>query len=261
MVLLFCSCNEPAKPVPGKKIKQNKVFSVLVEMPVEESNHFVQNQLRILKTWYYTDSFGKRASPARVSAMQVYRSDNTYENLSHNFNFRVLLDENSNETMFFDCRITLEIFSKKDSLIQTIRTTAVSGSYPFTDKEISHVRSYETHYNEKRKLADGYYHGQLVVGDFNFDSLVDIAVVKGFPMGSGNPTYEFYFQTQNLQFVRNTYFSDVVLKIPEQLNPKKKTFLAWDPHGCCWATFRYFKFDETGKCKLMYMKETGPEQE
>ena len=257
---LLISCNQPSKPVAQKKIKQNNAFSALVEMPVEESNHFVQNQLRVLKTWYYTGSFGKRAEPDRIYGMNIYSLNHYYTNLSNHFNIDLKINEKNSNPDCYEGIFTLQIKSKSDSLIQIIKTIGGSCAYPFTDSRVSHVRSYETHFNEKKEMADGYYHGELVVGDFNFDSLTDIAIVTGYTM-SGTPTYEFYFQKENHQFERNAYFSDVVQNLPQKWNPQKQTFLAWSHTGCCWAKFRYFKFDETGKCKLIYMKETGPEQE
>jgi hypothetical protein len=209
--------------------------------------------------WLKPTNFGVRKTPDRIFGMLIKTSQKYHRNLSNQFNIRLKIKEQNENMDCYDGVLTLEIFSKSDSLIQTIKTTAASCAYPFTNKEVSHVRSYETHYNEKRELADGYYHGELVVGDFNFDSLTDIAVVNVYPM-SGTPRYEFYFQNKNLQFERNTYFSDVVCNLPQKLNPNKKTFLAWSHTGCCWAKFRYFKFDETGKCKLIYKKETGPEE-
>ncbi len=208
--------------------------------------------------WEYKGSAWKK-EPDIIHAFERYFSNRRYNQLSKTFNFEVVMDEFQDSTMCYNCRITVKIFDKSDSLLQTIKTNASSCAYPVNYEEATHVRSYETHYNEKRKTADGYYHGELIVGDFNFDGLVDLAIIQGIPM-SGTPWYRFYFQLENQQFEYNSFFSEVVCDLPQKLNTKNKTFLAWSHTGCCYTTYRYFKFDESRSCKLIHIKETGPKE-
>ena len=205
------------------------------------------------------EAFVSKAEPERVHGIEIYNTCVFYRELSNQFNYKLVMNESGSGIDCYECNITLQIFSKRDSLIQTIKTKAESCAYPITAAENSHVRSFETLYNEKRKLKNAYYHGELVIGDFNFDSLVDIAIVRIYPM-SGTPTYDYYFQDENSKFVRNAFYSDSIQHLPQNINSEKKTFRSYNYTGCCWRTVRHFKYDGSGECKLVRTKEYGPKE-
>lgn len=196
-----------------------------------------------------SESFAKRKEPKRIGQKPgLLTALKSYNHLSAQFNLVVFISELND--CFITSHITISVLDKQDSLHQKI-TMSCEGAYPLIPGSL--VRSYETKVNLKKSVPDEFF-GEIIVGDFNFDGLSDIAVVNFIPM-SGTPMYAFYLQKENLEFVRDPYLSDVVKNLPQKLNPEKKSFMAYYHTGCCAQTYRYFKFEETGKCKLTYTKE------
>lgn len=209
----------------------------------------ITNSLKATKT-SQIKPFAFSEEPKRIGRKpDLFHSFKKYTNLSDQFNLEVSISEL--DDIFVTSSISVSICDKNDIIHQKISVDAlvVGPIIP-----VSHVRSYETKFNLRHKLEDPEYHGEIIVGDFNFDGRSDIAIVKGIPM-SGTPWYEFYLQNENFEFVRDTYLTDVVKNLPQNLNPQKKSFMAYYHTGCCAQTYRYFKFDESGKCKLTYTKD------
>ncbi len=194
--------------------------------------------------------FGLNKPSNRISKKpETLYFENFYEQLSEQFNIAVSITELNDN--FVTSKICVSILDKNDSLRQIIQVNAeVVGPI----RDVSHVRSYETRFNEHRKLEDPEFHGEIVIGDFNFDSLSDIAIVDLIPM-SGTPSYTYYLQKENLNFEFDSYLTNEVGNLPQKMNSSKKIFMAYYHTGCCAQTYRYFKFDENGKCRLTYTKE------
>lgn len=121
------------------------------------------------------------------------------------------------------------------------------------DNIISYVSSFETNLNLKKNISSDNPH-YFIVGDFNFDTLVDFVVVNNIPPCSGTPTYNFYFQKSDSTFYFNKPFSEQVLFLPQSINPKNRTFDVNSHSGCCFFDFKTFKILENGKIKLIHHK-------
>jgi hypothetical protein len=172
-------------------------------------------------------------------SQQIVRK--SYTNLSRSFNFRATLHRSGDQIMNeFDRWVRLEIFDKNDSLLQTIRNLE---TWDFYD-DLNDVRSYETHFRDKLPAADEYF-GKLVVGDFNQDSLSDIALIMNVPV-SGTPTYYFYMQKPSGKFERDDFFTKTVGYIPYRPDFKKHTFHTRSHYGCCVGVRKYYAADSLG---------------
>lgn len=214
-----------------------------------ESRKSVSEVISIKYDELVSRTYGLRAKAERISAKpKTLHNFGKYNNLSNQFNLKVTITEPND--IFITSHLALYIFSKDDSLCQKIAVDVLALGPIGADNV---VRSYETKLNLNKPVPDEFF-GKIVVGDFNFDSLSDIAVISCIPM-SGTPMYEFYFQNKNFKFVKDKYFSNVVKNLPEKLDPVNKTFMAYYHTGCCAQTYRYFRFDRNGKCKLTYTKE------
>jgi hypothetical protein len=141
--------------------------------------------------------------------------------ISNNYNFKTNIKRYKIADDQDSCIVTITILKKENSTpIQTIKITS---DYLFgnTYSDCKAKRSYITLKNAKTVAEDNDF-GDIIVADFNFDTLEDIAL-KNNSGGNGGPMYNFYIQNETGKFVLNKYLSNTMEFFPLFINKKKKT--------------------------------------
>lgn len=100
-----------------------------------------------------------------------------------------------------------------------------------TYEDCNDVLSYLTGQNIHKEIADNMY-GDIVVADFNFDGLEDIAMLND-NGGNGGPYYNFYLQGNNQKFKKSQFLTDSVAFFPSKINPSTKTLTTYAHAGAC----------------------------
>jgi hypothetical protein len=141
------------------------------------------------------------------------------------------------------CSIQIAIISKATQ--QPIQTLALTSTYLFDSvfNKCSNVRSYITHTNTKIEALDNDY-GDLIIADFNFDKLEDIAV-KNDSGGNGGPSYTFFIQTRNGEFAIDKYLTEEMNYFPFEINTANKTLTTLVHANANEMSERTFKIDQT----------------
>lgn len=123
------------------------------------------------------------------------------------------------------CIVIITIKEKESN--KTKETIKFSSSYFFDKvfKDCKSVRSYQTHFNDTINVVDNDF-GDLIVADFNFDGLDDIAVIKD-SGGNGGPIYNFYAQGTNGRFCLDNFLSDQMKFFPMKINSQDKTLVTY----------------------------------
>ena len=144
-----------------------------------------------------------------------------HKNLSANFDFKINLKRIKTSEEFGDsCLVTFTISSKDQKVNQQL-TFGTPYLYEDVFKNCENVRSYKTGVNKNNDVADNDY-GDLIIEDFNFDSLDDFAI-KNNSGGNGGPTYSFYVQNKNGQFELDNFLTNNMEFYPSIINKKKAT--------------------------------------
>ena len=140
-------------------------------------------------------------------------------NLSKIFDFESLLISKDQKDLG-KAKIIINIFDKRKAL----KTQTIS----FESEFILKSESFKQCENNKSYMADTYLNsnendfGDLIVADFNFDGLEDIAI-KREEGGNGGPLYNFYIQSKDQQFLLDEYLSNEMSFFPDYIDSKEKT--------------------------------------
>jgi hypothetical protein len=147
--------------------------------------------------------------------------------LSNQFNIRTEFKRIKDDS----CIVIIAI-KDKDSNI-TKESIKYSSSYLFDKvfKDCKSARSYQTHVNDTFKVVDNDF-GDLIVADFNFDGLDDIAMIKD-SGGNGGPIYNFYTQGKNRRFYFDKFLSNKMEFFPMKINIDDKTLVTYVHAGVC----------------------------
>lgn len=146
--------------------------------------------------------------------------------LSNQFDISVDCKKNI-DTNSFEQLNSLRILitdKKKSSIIDSINIKS-NHYYDFMFSSCESQRSYTTGYNFEKEVIDNYF-GDIVVADFNFDNLDDLAVVidEG---GNGGPIYNFYIQLKNRKFTKNIFLTDTMRTFPSIIDKKTKSLTTY----------------------------------
>jgi hypothetical protein len=175
-----------------------------------------------------------------------------FRKLSNSFDFRIRWNYEQDNYFGIGVPLVIDICHKKDSSKQ--QTIISNTEWLFADKIKSNVSSFETRINLKKSISqDSPYY--FVVGDYNFDSLVDFVVVNNIPPCSGTPTYNFYFQKSDSTFYLNEQFTNQILFMPEKMNPNSRSFNITSYSGCCFNEYKTYQIQENGRIKLIRHKK------
>ena len=141
--------------------------------------------------------------------------------ISNNYNFktnlkRIKVGDNEDSSI-----VKITIFKKGNN--KPIQTIKITSDYLFGNaySDCNAKRSYVTLKNANSVVQDNEF-GDIIVADFNFDTLEDLAL-KNNSGGNGGPTYNFYIQNDTGKFVFNRYLSNTMEFFPQYINKKKKT--------------------------------------
>lgn len=99
--------------------------------------------------------------------------------------------------------------------------------------------SYSTNYNTSIEYEDGHC-GDIIIADFNFDNLDDIAVADQYSARS--ILYSFYLQNENRKFLRNDYLSDVIRNFPVKISKGDSTLTTWALDTHCSSVETIYKY-------------------
>jgi len=128
----------------------------------------------------------------------------------------------STKELIDSCTITIEVLRKGNDYKQTINFNSgwmFDGVYT----DCNAVRSYSTGVNKTADVGDNDF-GDLIVADFNFDGLEDLAVKIAFE-GNGGPTYAYYIQGSEGKFIKDNYLTETVSFFPDTINATKKVLI------------------------------------
>lgn len=143
-----------------------------------------------------------------------------HKDLSSDLDFKTNIKcfKNQKETSD-NCTVKIEIFKKStNKKTQTI----VFGSELLFEESFSNcnsVKSYSTGKNKNVRAVDNDF-GDLVIADYNFDGIEDLAIKK-LEGGNGGPEYFFYLQDKKGNFVLDRFLTDKVVFFPAKKNSKK----------------------------------------
>jgi hypothetical protein len=83
----------------------------------------------------------------------------------------------------------------------------------------------------------------IVVDDFNFDGMEDVAICDGTNGGYGMPSYQIYLSSRAAgKFVRSPAFTDLGSHLGMfEVDKESKTLQIMDKSGCCWHESTRYK--------------------
>jgi hypothetical protein len=175
-----------------------------------------------------------------------------YDSLSTVYDYEVVFhrDTSGVEGMYQYCKLDIRIRSKKRS--ELVDTLIIDSLLYFVDmydggKE---VRSYVTGLNKDTMASDSDY-GYLVVGDFNFDNMEDLAVVDAY-RGNSGPTYLFYLQNGANKFLLDTFLTNEVAYFPTILKQGRKQLVSIVRAHACGVHYRKWQKNHSNQYLEIY---------
>lgn len=140
------------------------------------------------------------------------------------------------------CFLTVYVKDKRTKA--TIDHFSMESSYLFSFMFLScdSMTSYTTKFKADRTGRDNYF-GDIVVEDFNFDGIEDIAVIND-AGGNSGPFYSFYIQNNAGKFKKDDFLTDSVSVYPSEINSKNKTLATYGHAGACGVGKHTFKLDK-----------------
>jgi hypothetical protein len=173
-------------------------------------------------------------------SFNLFGQECIHTSLSNNFDFKINLTRIKTSYEFGDsCTVTF-IISSKDKKSNQQFTFGTPHLYDGVFKNCENVRSNVTGLNKNNEVIDNDF-GDLIVEDFNFDSLDDFAI-KNDSGGNGGPTYSFYIQNISGQFEFNDYLASTMEFFPSLVDKKKMTlttFVHTSAYKQCKTIFLY----------------------
>ena len=154
-------------------------------------------------------------SPSIKRCFRINNETRFYTDLSSQFNFRLTIfnnDFNTNPT-----GSVLKIYTKSGKFMQKIELTN-NLMFPLNLKE---AYSFETQANLPFQLVTDNLYGTLVIEDFNFDNLYDIALMEGCA-ANGNARYYYYLQSEDSVFAKDIFLRKEITTYPAVRDVKRK---------------------------------------
>ena len=112
----------------------------------------------------------------------------------------------------------------------------------------SSTTSFTTRFNSNRQIADNYF-GDMVVADFNFDNLDDIAIINDYG-GNGGPLYSYFIQNNDKRFILDSFLTDSVAFFPSRIDKTRHRLITYVHAGACCVGRHIYQFDKlTNKWK------------
>lgn len=104
------------------------------------------------------------------------------------------------------------------------------------------MRSYSKSINTEEDIVDNDY-GDLIISDFNFDSLEDMAIIndRGFYNG---PRYSFLTQMSNQKFEIDTFLTNNLVFFPDEIDTKTKSLISNEISGAHGLEINIYKLNQ-----------------
>lgn len=166
----------------------------------------------------------------------------SHENLSKNFNFKVIPIPKKDDLI----QIVITVTEKENSKTVQTLTVECEGFYLDSFNDCKNVKSFSTNINSDLPTGDENDSGNFIVADFNFDGLEDFAI-KNDPGGNGGPLYTYFLQAKDRKFYRSKYLSETVQFFPIEINSTKRTLTTFLHANAYQKNRRIFKYNLTAK--------------
>lgn len=145
-----------------------------------------------------------------------------FTDLSLLYNYKIKINKLANDSNESEItRIAILIYMKNSNDLVDSLSTESENLLLGVFEECNDVRSYFTAKNTSSEVRDNNY-GDLIIEDFNFDNLEDIAIIYENGSYSGS-RYLFFIQSAKGRFIKNEYLSSKVQFYPSKMNRKKMT--------------------------------------
>lgn len=177
-----------------------------------------------------------------------------YDNLSDKYNYQVNVFRSGREDNWHEPdSITIYILNKSDNkILQTIGITPGLLYYDsYTD--CNNVKSNITKFNPDRNLFE-YPYSELIIGNFNFDSLEDFAIMVD-EGGNCGAIYQYYIQDSKGVFHKDSFLSEEMLYFPVDIDNKYKTLKTLVHKDAFGAYEKEYKYDDKNK-SWKFVKQT-----
>jgi hypothetical protein len=175
-------------------------------------------------------------------SLNVFSQTCSYENLSKNFNFKVIPIPKNEDLI----QIVIEISEKINPKRTQTLNVECEGFYLDSFDNCKNVKSYSTKINCELPTRDENDSGNFIVADFNFDGLEDFAI-KSDPGGNGGPLYEYFLQAKDRKFYKSLYLSETVEFFPIEINSTKKTITTLVHANAYQKNRQIFKYNQKAK--------------
>ena len=147
-----------------------------------------------------------------------------FTDLSYIYNYEIKTTELSNDSTKSETkRINIIVRHKNSNILVDSLNIQSEELLLEVLADSNTVRSYITNKNTSFEILDNHY-GDVVIEDFNFDSLEDIAVINESGSYSGS-RYLFFIQSKKGKFIIDTFLSTKVQFYPSKINRKKLTLI------------------------------------
>jgi len=166
-------------------------------------------------------------------------------NLSNQFDIAIDFKRYSDTIEIHDsCALKILIKDKKtNAYVDSIFLTSLfyyGDTFANCD---SSVTSFTTSFNANRQISDNYF-GDMVVADFNFDNLDDIAIINDYG-GNGGPLYSYFIQNNDKRFILDSYLTDSVTYFPSVIDKTRHRLITYVHAGACCVGRHIYKFDKS----------------
>lgn len=165
-----------------------------------------------------------------------------HKNLSKEFNFEVKIRKIKSTIEEIDSNSVKIIVSNK--ITNKKQEINFGSGYLFqkTFIDCKTVRSYTTGINKKAQIIDNDF-GDIIIADFNFDNREDFAV-KNDSGGNGGPTYNFYIQDKNKNFILDQFLTTEMEFFPSKFILKSKRLITYVHANAYKVSENIFEYNE-----------------
>jgi hypothetical protein len=184
-----------------------------------------------------------------VSPKILFSQTCLHSNLSTEFNFDIELSKIKIPNEEIDSNsVKIKIINKFSKKEQQIKYGS-SFLFEKTFEDCNSVRSYLTNININAEIVDNEF-GDLIVADFNFDEREDFAI-KNDSGGNGGPTYNFYIQNENKEFILDKFLTEKMEFFPTKFKLKQSILITYVHANAYQLSENTFKYNlKTKKWKL-----------
>jgi len=202
----------------------------------------------------------KSINPRFDSTSSNYNFDSNekcyiFTDLSYSYNYEIKMTELSNDSTESETkRIEIIVRHKNSNILVDSLNIQSEELLLEVLADSNTVRSFITNKNTSFEIQDNHY-GDVIIEDFNFDNLEDIAVINESGSYSG-PRYLFFIQTKEGKFIIDTFLSTKVQFYPSKIIRNKRKLITDAVTGTCTISRRTYQYNsKTSQWKLLNTKQ------